>query len=198
MNEALFQVQDDAPPTTATRTFIAHTAVPAEALTWHDHRERSECLRRWRIGVSRRFAREARCLRVAWILEALFHRDGFAFPTDSYMAAELELPVNKIQSALTDLERSGSIIRASIMAGGRALRRIWPAKEITLTIPPKTGGMDTPQSGPRIPPVLGGQNKKEGNSTFSSRRMSSTANDAKRAAEISEQRARERDAKPIT
>jgi hypothetical protein len=170
------------------RKFIPAGSYPATALVWSGNRARSKALWLWRINVSKSFSSRPRCLRVAWILEWLFGRDGYAFPTDGFIAGQIDMDVDHVQAAMTDLERGKAIIRASVFIDGRPQRRIWPSSEI---IPPGAGGRDTPSGRSDIPPGAGGQNTQEGKRTpkvFLSR----TVLEARRAAQINEDRERMR------
>jgi hypothetical protein len=170
------------------REFINLDSTPSCALTWTNPRDKARQLDRWRNAVGRRFARSARVLHVAWNLEWLF-KDGYAFPTDSYLSRKLQVPVNKIQDTLKALEDAGAIYRASVIRQGKALRRIWPSKEIVDGMHPDTGGIDTPHENAKTSP-------RNGETEYSSRRaspLSSTATAAQRDAARREARERERE-----
>lgn len=87
------------------RRFISEDATPDSALTWRGNRARGKALRLWRGAVSKGFSARPRCLRVAWMLEWLFGKDGYAFPTDGFLAVELSMNPDHVQEALKDLER---------------------------------------------------------------------------------------------
>jgi len=167
------------------RRFIREGSRPAEALIWANNRTRPHALRKWRCAVSAAISDRPRCLRVAWTLEWLFGVNGYAYPTDSFLARELGIQIKHVQAALQHLEKVGAIIRASVFVNGRPERRIWPSSAI---IPPTVGNTDTPHDGADLPPVTGRQNTQEGKNT---RRMfiSSTANAARRDAELREAKA---------
>jgi hypothetical protein len=144
------------------RRVIAPDAIPDGVLAWTGKIPKRSALHLWRRGVCRRFATSARILRVAWALEWLFADCGYAYPTDSFLARQTDLPVNKVQAALAELESAGAIIRASVVWGGSLRRRIWPAVAVSdgVSIPPTVGGIDTPHRGTKIPPTVGGHNLK--------------------------------------
>ena len=81
-------------------------------------------------------------MRVAWTLEWLFCDDGYAFPGDTYLSRKLDIPINKIQSCLTDLERGGAIIRASVFVNGKPERHIWPSSKIIEVHTPRNRGTE--------------------------------------------------------
>lgn len=72
--------------------------------------------------------------------------------------------------------------------GGGPQRRIWPC---SLVIPPDVGGADTPKEASEIPPNFGGQISQEGKRNGRAY-LSSTVLEARRAAQIREQRSFER------
>jgi hypothetical protein len=133
----------DPSPTKWKRHF--ERGIPKDALTWNTARQRWSRMLGWQIAVSTEFAGSARALRIAWLLSSLCQRDGYAFPTDSYISETLGIPVNKVQQALTELERAGAIIRASSFVAGKPQRRIWPSVKI---IPPTAGGDGYPPGRP--------------------------------------------------
>jgi hypothetical protein len=129
---------------------IRYDDAPPMSLRWHSRHQRNRVLRQWRRTVFAAFGDQSRCIRVAWVLLDLFHAErGFAYPSDPYLANETGLPLNKLQAALTTLDRGGAIIRVHVVAkDGRTQRRIFPSRVL---IPPEAGGIDTPQ-------LMGGQN----------------------------------------
>lgn len=188
MRAAISAVDDGADAQRHKRKFIKRDGCPATALVWRGPRAKSVALRKWRGGVSREFSAQASCLRVAWILEWLFGKDGFAFPTDAFIARETGMALKHVQHALTALDRGGAIVRASVFINGRPQRRIWPC---SLVIPPDVGGTDTPKEASEIPPNFGGQISQEGK-RYGQLHLSSTVLEARRAAQIREQRSIER------
>jgi hypothetical protein len=143
----------------------------------------------WQCAVTTRFASSARVVRIAWLLSLLSQKEGYAFPTDGYISETLGIPVNKVQQALTELERAGAIIRASSFVHGKPQRRIWPAIKI---IPPTAGGMDTPRDDRVDAPRGGGTDSIERPRSRKTGRISTTAEAAKRDAERREQREQQR------
>ena len=111
------------------RRFIGEGDTPANALSWRTRSEKAKALDGWRIEVGMTFPESARVLRIAWALEAMFGSNKrYARVTDSYLSRKLGIPLKKIQASMTKLERSGLIVRASIVADGKTHRRIWPAR----------------------------------------------------------------------
>ncbi|MGA7680415.1 MAG: hypothetical protein WCA54_09580 [Pseudolabrys sp.] len=146
---------------------------PDRALLWtpKNYDQRNERLRLWRISVSRTFPAAARALRVAWALETLFHKFGYAYPTDARLAKETGIGINHVQEALHILDDGGAIIRVHRPNGEQMQRHIYPA---TTLIDSQGGGWTTP----RLP---GGENKYR-------KTTSSTANAARLQAERNERR----------
>lgn len=170
------------------RKFIRAGSVPPMTLGWSSNRSRPLQVRRWRTAVSLAFSEHPRCLRVAWALEWLFGREGYAFATDGFLSKELSMNVKNVQAALQSLEKGGAIIRASMFIQGRPQRRIWPSAQL---IPPTMGNMDTPYESAKVPPTMGRQNTQEGKVTRHTY-LSETVLQARRAAQIREQRSIER------
>ncbi|EKS28156.1 hypothetical protein [Afipia felis] len=168
------------------RRFIKDGSVPENALIWRGNRARGKALRLWRSSVSRAFSARPRCLRVAWMLEWLFGKKGYAFPTDAFLGNELGMNQDHVQEALKDLERGGAIIRASVFVRDKPERRIWPNESI---LPPDTRGKVTPRRRANDPPDARGQTSQEG-SNFPKTFLSRTVLEARRAAQINQQRER--------
>jgi hypothetical protein len=175
------------PPSKSKRHFERGT--PQDALTWNTARQRWARLLGWQVAVSTKFAGSARIVRVAWLLSWLCQKEGYAFPTDGYISKTLGIPLNKVQQALTELQRAGAIVRASSFVDGKARRRIWPSTKI---IPPTAGGMDTPRDDRVDTPRGGGTDSIERPRSRKTGRISSTAEAAKRDAERREQREQQR------
>jgi hypothetical protein len=159
--------------------------IPKDALTWSTARQRAARMFGWQCAVTTNFASSARVVRIAWLLSLLCQKEGYAFPTDDYISKTLGIPLNKVQQALTELERAGAIVRASSFVDGKPQRRIWPSIKI---IPPKAGGMDTPRDHRGHTPHGGGTDSIETPRTHKSGRISTTAEAAKRDAERRERR----------
>jgi hypothetical protein len=195
---AILESPPPPPPPPPRRRFLSDPAdVPVKAQTWRSPSEKAGRLNLWRTAVGRHFPNSGRVLRVAWTLEWMFTTQGFAFPTDAYLARKIGIPVNKIQSALTELERAGGIIRRSVFMRGKAQRRIWPSVEIVGGIPPTAGGMDTPRRGDRHT-LHGGGTEYLAKTAASQNRISATQNAARRDAALralANERKRGRDAR---
>jgi hypothetical protein len=143
---------DTSPPKKWKRHF--ERGIPEEALTWKTARQRSARMFAWQIAVMTKFNSSHRVLRIAWLLSSLCQREGYAFPTDSYISKTLGIKLNHVQAALAELARAGAIVRASVFVDGKPQRRIWPSTKI---IPPTAGGMDTPHGRTQDTPTAGGQ-----------------------------------------
>lgn len=139
---------------------IGPSARPHGALTWSNLANRQRALGAWRTAVMKAFPRDARVIKVAWVLRDLMD-GGFCFASDRYISEQSGVPLNKVSDALAALEGAGAIIRAAVLKQGSAPeRRIWPAAAILPEAPPVTGGPPTPRDGSEPPPVTGGQNNK--------------------------------------
>jgi hypothetical protein len=102
---------------------------PDTALTWQSPAERNKVLSTWRRAVFWRFAAKPRSLRLAWVLRDLFHvRDCYAFPRNSYLAAEAG--PRKVQETMAALEHGGAILRATIRVAGKRRRVIYPGAAV--------------------------------------------------------------------
>lgn len=111
------------------RRFISDDDMPAKALTWRTRSQKAKALEGWRIEVGKTFAESARVLRVAWALEAMFgNAKRYARVTDSYLSRKLGMPLKNIQTTMTKLERSGLIVRVSVVVDSKTHRRIWPVR----------------------------------------------------------------------
>jgi hypothetical protein len=162
---------------------------PKDALTWKNARQRSARMFGWQCAVTTMFASSARVVRIAWLLSLLCQKEGYAFPTDEYISKTLNIPVNKVQEALKQLETAGAIVRASSFVDGKPQRRIWPSTKI---IPPAAGGIHTPRDDRVDTPHGGGTDSIETPRTRRTSRISTTAEAAKRDAERREQREQQR------
>lgn len=163
---------------------------PAYALTWKTAAQRSQRLFKWRCAFMAKYSTSARVLRIGWLIEGLCLKEGYAFPTDSYISAMLDIKLNHVQEALADMERDGAIIRASVFVEGKPQRRIWPSTKI---IPPTAGGMDTPHGGTQDTPHRGGTDSLRKAPTLKSGRMSYTQQAARLDAERREEAEKRRD-----
>jgi hypothetical protein len=120
---------------------------PPGALTWKSSAERNRLLRIWRRAVLATFGEQPRCIRVAWVLADSFNtKTGYAYPSNTHLASETALPVNKVQEALLALERGGAIMRTiTVQPGSQRWRAIYPAAAVIPT--PVVGVTDTPMAG---------------------------------------------------
>jgi hypothetical protein len=106
---------------------------PPGALTWKSSAERNRLLRIWRRAVFALFGEQARCVRVSSVLMDLFHvKKGFSFATNTYLAGETSIPLNKLRETLLILESGGAIIRVNVTNAttGQKQRVIYPATAI--------------------------------------------------------------------
>lgn len=141
------------------RRIVQDGEAPCDALSWCTAAGKAKTLHQWRRACLRTFS--GRSLRVAWALEHLFGKHGYAFPSDKYLASETGMALNKVELSLSELEREGAISRVHILRGpGRFERRIFPAKTLVerLDLPPRLGGRATPQNEQNQPPKTGGHN----------------------------------------
>jgi hypothetical protein len=172
------------PPKRWKRRFVRENEIPTAALSWQTLGQKAKGLDIWRVEVGKHFSESPRVLRVAWSLEWLFNREGYAFATDGYLSRKLAIPVNKIQSSLTELERAGAIIRASVFVKNKAQRRIWASWIILGKIPPAMGGIHTPRDGSIEAPHDGGREYLSRSPTRQFGRFSTTQTEARKAAEL--------------
>jgi hypothetical protein len=172
---------DTAPPKKWKRHFERGT--PKGALTWKSAKQRSARMFAWQVAVMAKFSTSHRVLRVAWLLHALCLKEGYAYPTDSYISKTLGIQLNHVQTALASLERESAIVRASCFVSGKPQRRIWPSAGI---IPPTVGGIHTPHRGSRDTPHRRGTDSIRTAPTPRAR-LSTTAEAARRDSERREQ-----------
>ncbi|CAM5374736.1 putative protein OS=Afipia felis OX=1035 GN=NCTC12722_02136 PE=4 SV=1 [Afipia felis] len=171
------------------RKFLPSGEVPENAATWRSKKGKAKFCRDWRKAISRRFRENPRILRVAWALEWLFGKECYAFPTDSFLSKELDLPIKNVQAALKVLEDGGAVIRASVFVSGTAQRRIWASMEIVRSVFPIVGNGVIPYEEPEIIPTMGRENT--GTNTGSrgySRGLPRELEQARLSAEINERR----------
>src|SRR5437763_1438991 len=90
---------------------------PKGAMTWKSAKQRSRLMFAWRCATMAKFNHSARVLRVAWLLDSLFQKEGYAYPTDQYIGQTVGMQINHVQATLTILEKGGAIIRASRFVG---------------------------------------------------------------------------------
>jgi hypothetical protein len=118
------------------------TAEPMIVLSWKTPAERNMKLKAWRRAVMVTF-NELRIVRIAWTLEGLFNvKTGYAHPSNTYLANETGVRVNKVQEALATLEKGGAIVRRmTVQRGSQRWRAIYPgATIIGAGVTPSSGG----------------------------------------------------------
>ena len=177
-------ISPEAPSPKWKRRFIGEREIPNDALTWRNAYQRSERMFAWRCAFMARFTSNARILRIAWLLDCLFLKHGYAYATDLYISNKLGIQINNVQAALTEMEQAGAIIRASVFIGGKPQRRIWPSTKI---IPLTARGMDTPHGETQDTPHGKGGDSLRTTRTPKHVRNTPTQAAAKRAAELREQ-----------
>ncbi len=134
---------------------IGPNAIPGGAVTWQSPAERQRLLNAWRQAVLLAFNRDARVIKVAWIIRDLME-GGYCYASDRYISQQSGVPLNKVAVALADLERAGAIVRATTLKGRERERRIWAASRIMPDPPPAAGGPPTPRHGTNPTPRGGG------------------------------------------
>ena len=120
---------------------IGPNAIPGGAVTWQSPAERQRLLNAWRQAVLLAFNRDARVIKVAWIIRDLME-GGYCYASDRYISQQSGVPLNKVAVALADLERAGAIVRATTLKGRERERRIWAASRIMPDPPPAAGGQN--------------------------------------------------------
>jgi hypothetical protein len=143
---------------------------------------------------------EARVLKLAWWLETLFQKHGYAFAANAHFAGTTSMPIGSVERAFTALEDAKAIIRVHVFtAKGGVERRVFPATGILSVLPAKTAGSrkniapaksagtGTRQDERKLPANLAGQNRKEGSYNLTATQIAS-----RRQTEINEQREAER------
>jgi hypothetical protein len=109
------------------RRFIGPDETPEGAFTWRNGQERNKLLWIWRGAFCKLFPESARLIRIAWALEGMCRKKGYAWGGDDYLSQELGIRPNHLRAALAAMERAGTIIRAYIFESGKTEpeRRIW-------------------------------------------------------------------------
>lgn len=166
---------------------------PDGALTWENGRDRPWKLKAWRLGVGDIFHHAALPVRLAWVLEWTFAREGYCPYPDRWFAREMSVPLTSVERGMSKLERGKAIIRAHLEVGPNAFeRRIFPAEAIAkkrLDHPLSERVGRTHEKRPdfrEIPPA-----QRAGHNIHRKPRISSTAHQARLAAEIRDRRERE-------
>ena len=129
------------------KLIISDGEVPEGALSLRELRD-PPLRDAWRVATSHHFVRYSRCIALAWRLDQLVNRDGYAFATDAYLARKTNLLRTKVSEALGQMEIGGAIIRAHVDVGQQWMqRRIFLAREIISTMMVDTPSRYTPRDG---------------------------------------------------
>ena len=123
---------DGAPPPKPTEKAMIETESPPGALTWTSAKERNRRLKLWRRAVCAIFGEQPRAIRIAWALGDLFSlKTGYAFPSNSFLAEQTSIALNKVTTTLSILESGRAIIRRNVTtATGQDQRIIYAASAI--------------------------------------------------------------------
>jgi hypothetical protein len=138
LNSELFiekSIETPSAPDAALRKFetMRPGAVPSGALRWKSAEEKGEQRRAWHLAVIAAHAKHPRVVLLAWVLMELSATDGFATAGDAYLASITKLPKKSIEAGLTQMERSGLIVRVHVPNPTRKSdfeRRIYLAKAV--------------------------------------------------------------------
>jgi hypothetical protein len=172
---------------------LCSDAPPPEALTWSDDQQKRIRRRRWRQATMQFLGPRARLLRVAWILYDLSGQKGYAYAGNTTLAVAADMPIKKLEAALTQLERGGVIVRAHFAKGESTDRRIYlPTGVLKCRADTPQNGRDAcpPKTGVKNTPHPGGTEIKERRSLVRQHRAPSTVGLAQRDAERRAARAR--------
>ena len=176
------------------RCFVRDGELPEHALTWPSSKQRTAKICAWRTAVIGRYSESARPLRIAWTIEGLAVKKGYAYCSDSYLSKTLGIHTTGIQRGLTELERDGVIVRASVFTGAaEPERRIWLSSKITGGVPATTAGRGT-RYGDSEPTRYDSGTESKQYTLTSTTRPSSTQVAAKKAAELRQRSALKRGA----
>lgn len=141
---------------------------PVGALQWATPSGRSNALRRWREAVFKVVGSAGATLKVAWCIEGLSARMGYARARDAYLASVTGLSQKAIERALTSLDRAGAIVRAHIRKpDGSLSRRIFLGWAVIGANPSKSDGTQSPKFGGEVPAKSGGPNLRESSPSVS-------------------------------
>jgi hypothetical protein len=155
---------------------------PVGALRWFNTGQRGKLLYEWRKGIWRTFPRDARVLRIAWALEYLFVREGYAFVSNPRLASDTAIDLKKLERALKLMADKGVIIRGHV----GPQRRIFPAIHV-IGAPAVTGGTAPAVTAPQHPPSWEGHKLKK-----NAPPLTSTQNAARQYAQCREARTQPR------
>jgi hypothetical protein len=168
---------------------------PKEALTWKSRPQRAARMIAWRRANIPKLRGKASLLSVAWCLDGLCWKHGYAFVLNRTISEITRLQINHVQAALVELERTGVFVRASVyVEKGKTERRIWPSTQNLPT--PRFGVPPHPEIRSRCHPEIWGPDSKRSVRTPNHGRISTTAAASKRDSEVRERRAAERAAAP--
>ncbi len=151
-------MQEHCPPRRSARTFqvVSPSHWPAGALPKASGRQKGLLRRRWRHAVMCKFAGSSRVLRIAWALQELSAKNGYAFATDTHLARETCVPPDKVERALKELQDAGCIIRVHVYENAIPQRRIFLSGRIIRT------SADLHQSGLATPATVADQDTRHG------------------------------------
>jgi hypothetical protein len=107
------------------RLVIQDGEAPTGALVWSNRPQRRRVMRDWRDAVSKAFPKNARAVRLAWLLRDLMVKTGFAYPSDNYLRTKLGMPLRKVKQTLMDMDSRGAIVRVQVRIGVEWKRRIF-------------------------------------------------------------------------
>jgi hypothetical protein len=107
------------------RIVIQDGEAPTGALVWSNRSQRRRIMRDWRRAMMKAYPKNARAIRIGWVLRDLTVRNGFAHPSDDYLRAEVGMPLRKVKQTLMDLDVRGAIVRVQVRIGTKWQRRIF-------------------------------------------------------------------------
>jgi hypothetical protein len=150
INSSDGEVQEPSLPRRGARTFqvVSPDHWPAGALPKAPSRQKGLLRRQWRQAVMCRFAESPRILKIAWALQELSAKNGYAFATDRHLASETSVPLDKVERALKELQDAGCIIRVHVYQKAMSQRRIFLSGQIIRAL------ADPYQSGSAIPATV--------------------------------------------
>jgi hypothetical protein len=146
------------------RLVIQDGEAPTGALVWSNRSQRRRVMRDWRDAVSKAFPKNARAVRLAWLLRDLMIKTVFAYPSDNYLRTKLGMPLRKVKQTLMDMDSRGAIVRVQVRIGGEWKRRIFLGAGIlnALENAQKQPTSDIASAGTQGPPVGGEYLEKKG------------------------------------
>jgi hypothetical protein len=102
---------------------------PLHALFWRSNKEKAHKLHAWGLGIRYGCPEHNRAQKVAWVLEHLFGKYGYAFCSDAYLGVQSSVPTKYVANALATLESMGGILRFHVKELPEEMRRrIYPCK----------------------------------------------------------------------